>query len=300
MPIDFMLAPARDSAGRITHLIPSALDITERKRAEEALRESEERFRATFEQVAVGIAHVGLDGRFLRLNQKLCDIVGYSREELQQRTFMEITYAEDLDRDMALAKRLLRGEIDQYQMEKRYIHRDEHPVWINLTGAVQQAADGSPLFFIAVVEDISARKARRRRTDQGQNRRRRGQPCQERVPGQHEPRDPHADDRLHGRHRAPAADRSQSRSPPPAEMADQSAARLRALIDDILDFSRIEARKIDLAEEPFDLGACVREAVNMFALQAKKKNIRLNASWRRIFRKRSSAIPIGSLRCSST
>ena len=156
--IDFRLVPLFDPQGRVQFLIPSAVDITDRLRTDRQLRESEERFRATFEQAAVGIAHVGVDGHWLRVNQKLCDIVGYTHDELLQRTFQDITYPPDLDADLAYARQLLAGEIATYSMEKRYVRRDGSLVWINLTGSLVRDAAGAPSYFIAIVEDITARK----------------------------------------------------------------------------------------------------------------------------------------------
>ena len=133
-------------------------DITERKRAEEELRESEERLRATFEQAAVGIAHVGLQGHWLRVNQKLCDIVGYTREELAERTFQDITHPDDLEADLAFVRQLLAGHISTYSMEKRYFHKDGSIVWIELTVSLVRELSGEPKYFISVVEDICAKK----------------------------------------------------------------------------------------------------------------------------------------------
>ena len=133
-------------------------DITEGKRAEAELRESEERFRGTFENAAVGIANVGAQGEWLRVNQKLCDIVGYTREELLQRTFQSITHPEDLGADMAQFARLLRGEIDSYELEKRYLHKQGRVVWIHLTVAARRDQGGHLLYRISVVQDISNRK----------------------------------------------------------------------------------------------------------------------------------------------
>jgi PAS domain S-box-containing protein len=133
-------------------------DISERKRSEAALRDSEERFRATFEQAAVGIAHVAPDGRWLRVNRKLCEIVGYSHDELQQMTFQAITHPDDLEADLEAVNRLLSGEIETSRLEKRYIRRDSSITWINLTVALVRRSDGDPDYFISVVEDISARK----------------------------------------------------------------------------------------------------------------------------------------------
>jgi PAS domain S-box-containing protein len=130
----------------------------ERRRAEQALRESEERFRATFEQAAVGIAHVGLDGSWLRVNQRLCDIVGYSREELLEKTFQEITHPEDLETDLAYVRQMLSSEIPTYSREKRYIRKNDALIWINLTVSLMHEPSGEPKYFISVVEDITERK----------------------------------------------------------------------------------------------------------------------------------------------
>jgi PAS domain S-box-containing protein len=133
-------------------------EVTNRDRTERELRESEERFRATFEHAAVGIAHVGMDGRWLRVNERLCEIVGYPKDELLKLTFQAITHPDDLDRDLDLAGQLLRGDIDRYSMEKRYRRRDGSWLWAGLTGTIVRGRDGSPDYFIAVVEDISQRK----------------------------------------------------------------------------------------------------------------------------------------------
>ena len=122
------------------------------------LQENEERFRATFEQAAVGIAHVALDGRWLRVNQKLCDIVGYSKEALLQKTFQDITHPDDLDADQEFVRQILAKEIITYSMEKRYIRKDGSSVWINLTVSMVRNVSGDPAYFISVIEDIAQRK----------------------------------------------------------------------------------------------------------------------------------------------
>ena len=133
-------------------------EIAARARAERGLRESEERFRATFENAPVGIAHVGLDGSWLRVNDRLCEIVGYPREELLERTFQDITHPDDLDADLAEGRRLRAGEIDAYAVEKRYVRKDASAVWANVTVSMLRNEAGEPLYFISVVEDVSARK----------------------------------------------------------------------------------------------------------------------------------------------
>src|SRR5215475_3284800 len=124
----------------------------------ETLRDSGARFRATFENAAVGIARVAPDGCWLEVNQRLCDIVGYTRKELMTKKFGDITHPDDLESDWNQARRLLASEIENYSMEKRYYRKDGSIVWVNLTVSLARKADGSPDYFVSVVEDISARK----------------------------------------------------------------------------------------------------------------------------------------------
>jgi PAS domain S-box-containing protein len=133
--------------------------VREREAAAEALKESEARFRGTFENAAVGIAHLGADGSWLRVNQRMCDMVGYTREELLKRTFPEMTHPDDLPRDLHLFGRLMRGEIDSYHVEKRYFHKEGYPVWISLTKTLQRDEQGRPLYSIAIIVDITEKKA---------------------------------------------------------------------------------------------------------------------------------------------
>ncbi|MFC5598747.1 PAS domain S-box protein [Deinococcus cellulosilyticus] len=133
-------------------------DVTEQIRVEGLLRESEERFRATFSQAAVGIAHVGLSGEWLTVNQRLCDIVGYSNTELMGLTFQDITHPEDLDKDLHLLNLLVSGRIQTYDMQKRYIRKDGTLVWVNLTVSLVRTPEGDPHYFISVIEDISSMK----------------------------------------------------------------------------------------------------------------------------------------------
>ncbi|MEW6299160.1 MAG: PAS domain S-box protein, partial [Thermodesulfobacteriota bacterium] len=132
-----------------------ARDVTERQQMEAALRESEARFRATFEQAAVGMAQASVDRRWLLVNQRLCEILGYPREELLTRTFHDLTHPEDLPTDLETVRRLLAGELSSYSLEKRYRRKDGTLVWVHLTVSLVEA---TPPYFIAVIEDITARK----------------------------------------------------------------------------------------------------------------------------------------------
>lgn len=128
--------------------------------SERSLRESEVRFRRTFEHAAVGIAHVAPDGGWLAVNGKLCEIVGYSREELLSKRFQDITHPDDLQKDLEHARQLLAGEIDEYSREKRYLRKDGSVVWIGLSVSLACDEEDRPGYFISVVEDITNRKRR--------------------------------------------------------------------------------------------------------------------------------------------
>ncbi|MFC1652310.1 PAS domain S-box protein [Planctomycetota bacterium] len=134
------------------------VDITERKHAQALLEESESRFRATFEQAAVGIAHVSPDGGFLRINQRFCGILGYTESEMLALTFQDITHPDDLEADLDRVNKLLVGEVETYSLEKKYFHKNGGIIWVNLTVSLLRTSDGKPDYFISVVEDISERK----------------------------------------------------------------------------------------------------------------------------------------------
>jgi PAS domain S-box-containing protein len=124
------------------------------------LQISEDRFRSTFEQAAVGISHVALDGRWLRVNNRLCEITGYSREDLLQMTFRDITHPDDMEPDLDFVRRTIAGELDGYRLEKRYLRKDGALIWVQLTvSLVRDAQTRDPQYFISVVEDITLRKA---------------------------------------------------------------------------------------------------------------------------------------------
>ena len=150
--------PLTNSQGAVIGVLGCYEDVTERKRAELALRDSEERFRATFEQAAVGIVQANLEGKFVQMNQKFCEIVGYSEAELYLKFFGEITHPDDLAEDEANVRRLLAGEASTFVMEKRYIRPDGTIVWATLSVSLARNSAGEAQYSIAVIEDISDRK----------------------------------------------------------------------------------------------------------------------------------------------
>ena len=137
--------------------------IAELQQNRQRLEDSEAQFRTTFEQAAMGCAHLAISGEWLRVNQKLCDIVGYSREELLATTFQNITHPDDLAADLALVTELLAGTTENYSLEKRYFCKDQSIVWVQITVSLgretkSNGALGIPLYFVAMVQDISDRK----------------------------------------------------------------------------------------------------------------------------------------------
>lgn len=130
----------------------------ERRAAEERLRDSEAAYRALFEQAAVGVARVGLDGRFLEVNDRFCAIVGHPPEGLAGKHFLHVTHPDDVAPDLEKVEELLAGRIAFFAMEKRYVTAEGLLVWANLTVALVKGSDGAPAYFVSVIEDIGERK----------------------------------------------------------------------------------------------------------------------------------------------
>jgi len=156
LPVEIRLRALQSDGRHI--MIALVKDMTERLQAQAALRASEERFTATFNQAAVGLAHVSTDGRWMRANQKLLKITGYSRDELMQLTLFGITHPHDMESTRELIRRLVAGEIQNYSTEKRYRRRDGHYVWVATSVSLVSDAHCAPCYFIVAIEDISLRK----------------------------------------------------------------------------------------------------------------------------------------------
>jgi len=123
------------------------------------IEETEEVFLSAFNYAAIGMALVAPDGTWLKVNNALCSIVGYSQQELLSKTFQDITHPDDLNEDLRLVHQLLDGEIDTYQMEKRYFHRDGRVIHILLSVSLVRRPDGTPRFFVSQIQDVTRQKA---------------------------------------------------------------------------------------------------------------------------------------------
>jgi PAS domain S-box-containing protein len=174
----FSYSPVHDESGRVAGMFCACTEVmlvervahrtwdaVERARIEKdlrnreaTLRENEQRLRATYEHVFAGIGEVDRTGRFLRVNERLCAITGYSREELLGRTFWDLTHLDDREADLGRFSELMLGRTETYTVEKRYIHKDGHEVWVEVAASRVDDAGGQPLYGISVIQDVSERK----------------------------------------------------------------------------------------------------------------------------------------------
>lgn len=153
--IDLLLSPMEEEGRPLVMAV--VRDVTERKRAESALRLSEDRFRSAVEYSAIGMALVSLEGRWLQVNPALCEILGYSGAELMKLTFQDITHPDDLDDDLAHVGSLLAGDVTNYQLEKRYYQSSGQIVWAHLIVSLVRGDDGKPVHFVAQIQDVTER-----------------------------------------------------------------------------------------------------------------------------------------------
>jgi diguanylate cyclase (GGDEF)-like protein/PAS domain S-box-containing protein len=148
----------RDDAGEPLYFVSQIEDITERRRAEDALLEAEDRFRSAFEAAPIGMAMNSVDGSFLRVNRAMCEITGYSREQLEATTYRSITHPDDLARNERGYQEIIAGQASHYRTEKRYIHSDGHVVPVDLSATVVRDGEGEPVHVLTQVQDITERK----------------------------------------------------------------------------------------------------------------------------------------------
>lgn len=227
-------------------------DISARKQAESFLRESEERFRRAFDDAPIGMALVSLDGRFLKVNHSLCEIVGYSERELLDKTFQTLTYPDDLDLDLNQVQQVLAGITRTYQIEKRYIHKYGHTVWVLLNVSLVRNQAGTPLYFVSQVQDVSERRAIDRMKDEFIS------------IISHELRTPLTAIRgslgiLATGVLEPEPDTTQQM----LQIALNNSERLVRLVNDILDLERLESGKVELIRESCDVTNLMQQAVEL-------------------------------------
>ncbi|HAJ36367.1 MAG TPA: hypothetical protein DCL15_11810 [Chloroflexi bacterium] len=156
--VEYRFSPIRDQAGHITGATVFGRSITERRRAEQELRESEERFRLAFENASDGVCLVGLDGRLLRVNARMGEIFGYDRQAMEGMSVNDFTHPDYQNVSPQFIRRAIETESVREEFEKCYVHRDGHLVWGRVSSSLIHDAQGEPLYFISYVQDITARR----------------------------------------------------------------------------------------------------------------------------------------------
>jgi PAS domain S-box-containing protein len=263
-----------DAGGKPTRFVGSLVDITALKFAEQALRSSEARFRGTFENAAVGIAHCDLDGHFLRVNQRSCEIVGYERESLLRKRFQDVTDPDFVATSEENYRALIGGRLSHYSEEVLLVGLDGSRVWVSVSVALQRDANGRPLHTIAILQDISARKALEHTVRVAKDAAETANRAKDQFLANisHELRTP-----LNGilgyaqilRRDAAMTERQLSN----LGVIEQSGEHLLMLINDILDFARIEAGKLELNVTDVPLGPFLRVIAEMVSVRADQKHL---------------------------
>lgn len=155
-PVEVLLTTVPFGERKFLHVVWR--DITERRHAEELLRESNERFRAAFADAAIGMTLVSPDHRIIEANQAYCNMLGYSKDELEGVFFEDITHPDDVELSLDHHHKLIAGEFDHYHIEKRYLHKQGHELWGHLSVSLVRDKDGVPLYSVAQIQDITERK----------------------------------------------------------------------------------------------------------------------------------------------
>jgi PAS domain S-box-containing protein len=246
-------------------------DITDRKQTELALRESEERFRRAFDDAAIGMAMVAIDGSFIRVNRSLCEILGYSEAEFLALTFQDITHADDLHKALDYRQRLLVGETRTYQTQKRYIHKLGHEVWILLSSSLVRERDGQPLYFINQYQDISDRQQISRMKNEFIS------------IVSHELRTPLTAIRGSlGILETGVLEDEPQQAKELLQIALKNSNRLIRLVNDILDLERLESGKVRLIMQECEIGDLIKQATETVQAIADEANITLCATFPKI------------------
>jgi len=265
--------------GNRTLLVSMVRDTTERQRAERALRESEERFRGTFDSAGVGIAHCEIGGRYLRVNQKLCDILGYSREELLRLSVLETTYpGEDMTSTFENIAALAHGEIISYTLDRRMIGKAGNLVWANVTVSLQRDLSGLPLHTIAIVQDISERRRLQEQLRDAKDAAEAANRAKDEFLANvsHEIRTPM--NAILGMTELALDTQLDTNQRQSLRTVKSAAESLMGIIDDLLDFSKIVAGKLQLDVADFRLRAIVGEILRALATRAHRKGLELLCS----------------------
>ena len=268
----------RRDDGSVDYFVALLQDVTSRKRAEAALRESEERFRGTFENAAVGIGHLDTNASYLRVNERLCAILGYTRAELLQRSCLGVTHPDDATVGVDLFGPLMKGELATFSAEKRYVRKDGSVVWVDMSVSLQRDPEGRPAYAIEIIQDISERKRLETELREAKEAAEAANGVKDRFLAtvSHELRTPLAGILLWSQLLESRIVDDEAKA---LRTIRESAQAQQQLIEDLLDVSRVLAGEMRLDRRQVDLTQVVRAAVDIVRPTADAKGISIAESF---------------------
>lgn len=239
--------------------------------------ENDQRFRMALMGAAHGIALVGLDGAFMQVNEALCRMLGYTEEELRERTFQDITHPEDLESDLDYLHECVEGMRTTYQMEKRYFRKDGSTIWVNLAVSILRAENNTPLYFISQIQDITARKQAEEELVTARDEAKNASAAKSAFLASmsHEIRTPMTG--VMGMLDMLAESGVSGDQLELIKTARSSAEMLLSIINDVLDMAKLEAGRVEIAKRDFNAESLLHTVCDMMAGRAEAKGLRFNA-----------------------
>jgi PAS domain S-box-containing protein len=281
--LEWTARPVRNETGEVTHFAAAHRDVTERRRVEEELHRREEELRSLFDLSAVGMARVSSEGRYLRVNRKYCQMLGYSEQELLQLTLYDVTHPEDREASVDIVNSSFTGEPEEYSIEKRYVRKDGEIIWALVNWTIVRDDEGHPLHSVANIQDITARKRAEVEREELLVRERAARETAEAATRSkdeflavvsHELRSPlNAILGYAALLRYGGMDAQEVRHA--VEVIERSGKSQAHLIDDLLDTARIISGKLRLVVGPVDLVSVIEESVQTIRPAAEAKGVSL-------------------------
>ena len=283
--LEWTVRPVRNENGEVTHFAAAHRDVTERWRVEEELRSREQELRSLFDLSAIGMAKVSSEGRYLRVNRKYCQMLGYSEQEMLNLTLYDVTHPEDREASAVKMNSSFTGGPEEYSIEKRYVRKDGEIIWALVNWTIVRDAEGHPLLSVANIQDITARKqaeAEREELLLSERAARETAEAATRSKDEflavvsHELRSPlnailgYAALLRYGRMDAEEVKHA-------VEVIERSGKAQAHLIDDLLDTARIISGKLRLVVGPVDPASVIEESVQTIRPAAEAKGVSLGA-----------------------
>ena len=283
--LEWTARPVRNERGEVTHFAAAHRDVTERRRVEEELRRREEELRSLFDLSAIGMAQVSSEGRYLRVNRKYCQMLGYSEQELLHLTLYDVTHPDDREASVVKVNSSFTGEPEEYSIEKRYVRKDGEIIWALVNWTIVRDVEGHPLHSVANIQDITARKQAEAEREELLLRERAARETAEAATRSkdeflavvsHELRSPlNAILGYAALLRYGGMDAQEVKHA--VEVIERSGKAQAHLIDDLLDTARIISGKLRLVVGPVDLVSVIEESVQTIHPAAEAKGVSVGA-----------------------